>query len=297
MKIKELGCRDWYATILSHKEQIKDIVSYSLIDVCEYLYDLNVPICMTCSNYERGKRTFLTIDYDLLSKTNKQIVKELIIKYPNVFSIGRFSPLAEHNEVKIYMPIDENTEVEEIKKFFFKFAKLFEMQDVQSYIDEERFLKNVYTIPDILYRYLQCEKGDLSANEFEEIKEIEDFLMSLGFLKVKTSEFNDGKTGYNGVCEHLWLDNKIDRTWMADYQIYGAILKNREALFGGKAIKKENLNLNEILRVINRFANNFLGEQFFFYPDDKRFYLNEELLAKHNRFVKYQNSNNSNHIK
>ena len=292
MKIKEVDSIFNFSNIINHRKQIDEIVEPPLVDVCKYLYDINIPTTMSSVNTQKGhKKAYITIDYDLLSNENKNIVNKLVLSHPENVVIGQFSTLHEHNEVNIMLPIEDETDIVYVQNYFWKFARLFKIQDIQSFLDADTFIKNVYTISDILYRYLYCEKDDFAKTKFTELKEIEDFLLSMGYKKVRTSEFNDGKTIYNGHCEYLWIDNDIDRTWMPDYHIYSAILKNKESLFGGRNIKKENLNFDEILRVLNRQAQLYYGEQFFFNPEDKRFYLNEELLAKHNRYIQSQQEN------
>lgn len=286
MNIKDVKVKSWYATTINHREQIQDLVSPDFVDICEYLYDLNVPICMHSG---WGKSIFLVIDYDLLSKENRQVLFKLAEKIPNNLVKGNFSPLAEHNEVKIEYPIAQAESVEDFRNFFWKVAKHFKMQDVQSYIDEERFIKNVYTIPDILSRYFFCERSEALAKikkprDFVESEEIENFLHSLGYKKVKSSEITRA-TSLKGRCENVWIDNNIDQSHFADSDLYAVLNANREALFGDRPMSIENLNLNEILRVMNTSSTIHYGEQYTFNPQDKRFYLNEELLDKHNRYL------------
>lgn len=289
MKIKDIEQIYRFSKILNHKNQIDDLVETPLIDVCKYLYDLNVPTTMTSANVKNNKKqAYITIDYDLLSDENKLIIDELKQRYPNNFQLGNFSTLNEHNEVNICVTIDMNTDIHVVQDFFWTIVKMFKMQDVYSFIDADTFLKNVYSIQDIFYRYLVCEKNDFAQAKFIESKEIEDFLIDMGYIKVNSSEFNGGKNIYNGLCQHLWFDNSIDRTFLSDYYIYDTINRNKEILFNGRTIKKENINFNEILRVLNKQAYHYYGEQFIFNPEDQRFYLNIELLGKHNRYLQYQ---------
>lgn len=291
MDIKDIKVKSWYATTINHREQIQGLVSPDFVDICEYLYDLNVPICMHSG---WGKSIFLVIDYDLLSKENRQILAKLAEKIPNNLVKGNFSPLAEHNEVKIEYPIAQAESVEDFRNFFWKVARHFKIQDVQSYIDEERFLKNVYSIPDIFSQYAFCEKSKCLSRTFntdiyDSSEEMEEFLNSLGYKKVKSSEI-ERSTYLKGTCDSVWIDNDIDQSHFMDRDIYAVLKANRKFLFGDKPMTIENLNVNEILRVINRHSTICYGEQYIFNPQDKRFYLNEELLDKHNRYLQEKQS-------
>jgi len=287
MDIKDVKVKSWYATTINHREQISDLVSPSFVDICEYLYDLNVPICMHSG---WGKSIFLVIDHDLLSDENREVINKLSKEIPCSFKRGNFSPLAEHNEIKIDYPILQAKNIEDFRAFFWEVAQQFKMQDVQSFIDEERFIKNVYNIPDILSRYIFCKKEEAlskktDSDDFVESEEIETFLKTLGYKKVKSSEITRS-TVLKGYCENVWIDNDIDITHIADKDIYAVLNANREALFGDKDMTIGNLNLNEISRVMNTYSTLYYGEQYIFNPEDARFYLNEELLDKHNSYLR-----------
>ena len=286
MKVKDVKDIFYFSKIINHKSEINKIVEVPLIDICKYLFDINIPTTMTNANAKKWNNSaYITIDYDLLSQENKEIVDKLFSYYPNNFKFGHFSTRHEHNEVHITLPITEETEIKTIQKFFWNITRLFKIQDVQSFIDSDTNLKNVYNVSDFLYRYLVFQRGELYQKEFKEDQEIEDFLISMGYQKVKTSEINGGNNIYNGHCNNLWINNSIDSNWISDTQIYGAIIENREQLFKGKPIKKENLNYAELLRVLNQISLKYYNERFFFNPEDERFYLNQELLEKHKRYL------------
>ncbi len=218
MEINDIKIKSWYATTINHREQIKHLVSPCFIDICEYLYDLNVPICMH-SGYDN--QIFLVIDYDLLNEVNRHILLRIARRLPHNIKKGKYSPLDEHNEIKIVYSVKDAKNVEDIRNFFWNIAKQFKKQDVQSFIDEERFLKNVYSFPDILSRYIFCEKGNAikiigNKKDFKEINEIEKFLYSLGYKKIKVSEYNGGNTSYNGESEYNWMDNDMDGSRFID---------------------------------------------------------------------------------
>lgn len=289
MQLKDVEGIYCFSSILNHKSQIEKLVEPPLVDICKYLYDLNIPTTMSSANLFCGHKTaFITIAYDLLSKENKKLIDTLSTNYPNHFQFGKFSTLEELNEISIQMPINKETTTNEVQDFFWEIAKQFSMQDVQSFMDADTFLKNVYNIPDLFFKYLYSNRNQFADNsDFDESQEIEDFLASMNYIKKKASTFNNGNNIYNGICKNIWIDNKIDNNWFADFEIYDAIRTYKNVLFGDNPIKKENININELLRNINRISNYHYGENFLFNLEDQRFYLNEELLNKHNKYIQH----------
>lgn len=284
-KVKDIKRIFEFSKIINHRKQIDQLVETPLVDICKYLYDINILTTMTSSNSEGiNKEAYIIIDYDLLSGENKEIVESLLAEYPNNIKIGAFSTLHQHNELGIFLNIDKESDISSIQKFFWEIIKRFKMQDIHSFMDSDTFLKNVYTISDIVYFYLYCKREE---GVYIKSEVIDEFLTSMGYIKVEATNFNAGENIYKGKCENFWIDNEIDKVFMPDYYVYTAIRKYRKVLFGGKTISKENINFDEILNFINMYSKSCYGEKFFFNSEDNRFYLNEELLAKHNRYVEH----------
>lgn len=302
MRIKEVEQIFKFSKTINHINQIDEIVEEPLIEICKYLYNLNIPTTMTSANIKYSKKdAYIIIDYDLLSEENRIIIDDFILKYPNNFQLGKFSTLNEHNEVNIFIPINESTDIRTIQSFFWNVAKSLKMQEVYSFVDADTYFKNIYNISDMFFRYLECEKNEFASYEFQPLEEIENFLNDMGYIKIKTCDFNSGHNIYNGYCEYLWINNSVDNDFIPEYKIYEVINRCKQDLFGKGKIKRSNLNYTHVLSIINKYAQTYYNEKFFFNEEDNRFYLNEELLLKHKNYLQYKqqyfNSEELNNLK
>ena len=162
--------------------------------------------------------------------------------------------------------------------------KEFKIQDIDSFIDGETYMKNIYTFNEMIAFYLK-KKMDVfnDSKKVQFSNEIDNFLKSIGFKKIPTKDFAGGRA-YR-FCSYIYYFHS--ELWIPDGMIYEALLKNKNKLFNSDVIIKENINRKELLEGINTVAKREKYEEtFFFNQEDGRFYLNEELLQKHKNYVK-----------
>lgn len=260
-KAKDIESIFEFCRNLNHREDIRKYVEEPLIEVCEYLYDLNILTTMSSANLKHGKDSaYIVLDYETLSDYNKKVLQDAINERPFNFRISKFSILHANEEIMISMPIDDETEIQDIKNFFMDIFKGFKIQDIDSFIDGETYMKNIYTFNELVALYLKvkrCPYDDSKKVEFS--AEIDNFFKSIGIKKVPAKDY---------------------------IEIYESLLKNKDKLFNSDAILRENINRRELLEGINSITQRKYGETFFFNQEDGRFYLNEELLQKHKNYVK-----------
>lgn len=284
-KVKDIESIFEFCRSLNHRADISKYVEEPLIDICEYLYDLNILTTMSNANLKHGKKTaYIIIDYDTLSDYNKKVLLDAMNKSPSGFEISKFSTVQAGQEIQISMPIDANTEVQDVKDFFMDIFKEFKIQDIDSFIDGETFMKNIYTFEEMIALYLMKK-----VNMFTDCKnvqfsnEIDNFLESIRFKKIPAKDFAGGHA--SEFCSYIYCFHS--ELWIPDGMIYEALLKNKDKLFNSEIIIKENINRKELLEFINSVAKRKKYEEtFFFNQEDGRFYLNEELLQKHKNYVK-----------
>lgn len=283
-KAKDIESIFEFCRNLNHREDIRKYVEEPLIEVCEYLYDLNILTTMSSANLKHGNdRAYIVLDYETLSDYNKKVLQDAINERPFNFRISKFSILHANEEIEISMPIDDETEIQDIKNFFMDIFKGFKIQDIDSFIDGETYMKNIYTFNELVALYLKikrCPYDDSKKVEFS--AEIDNFFKSIGIKKIPAKDYGSGVKA--DFCDFIYRYHSM--LTFEDSEIYESLLKNKDKLFNSDAILRENINRRELLEGINSITQRKYGETFFFNQEDGRFYLNQELLQKHKNYVK-----------
>lgn len=273
-----------YCRTINHKEDIIKYVEEPLIEICEYLYDLNILTTMSSANTKQHQNySYIIIDFNSLSDHNKNELLNKMHKNPLSVRLGVFSVIQTGQEIEIRMSINDDTKIQDIKDFYMEMFKNLKIQEIDSFIDGDTCLKNIYSFDEMIGLYLYLKRDMYaSKNDINYIAEIDEFLEDLKFNKISSKEFAGGV--HAKYCEYIYFINS--QIWIPDVMIYDSILKNKNKLFNNKSIKKENININEVLKFMNDLSSKIYGEQFFYNEEDKRFYLNHELLEKHNNYLK-----------
>ncbi len=108
-------------SIIKNREQIRDLVEAPLLGACEELYDKNIQTFATSANkkdVEYNSLGYVIICFDTLSDKNKKIAKEL----------GEIYKDEELNNIKIEIPLNQNSTAEEIKTYAESIAHKFKKQ-------------------------------------------------------------------------------------------------------------------------------------------------------------------------
>lgn len=273
-----------FCRILNHKEDIQKYVETPLIPICEYLFDLNIQTTMSNVNVKNGKdKAYIVINYDTLSSYNKNVLDKLMRDNPSNFRVSKFSVVGENQEIQISIPITEDTEIQTIIAFFEQMLKDLKIQDIDSFMDGETGMKNIYSLNEFIAYYIMINRDYFTESKtFEISEEIESFLANIGFKRISSSEFSNGY--FKGICDYIYEYHK--ELWLTDKMIYDVLLRKREEMFESGNISLENLNIDELMETINKKAKKLYNEEFSFNLKDKRFYLNDELLRKHEDYIK-----------
>ncbi|MEK7658500.1 MAG: hypothetical protein AAB352_01385 [Patescibacteria group bacterium] len=100
-------------TIIKIREQIKELVEAPLLSACEELYDKNIQTSGTSANkkdIESHMPGYIVIVFDSLSDKNKEIAKQF-------GKAEKFEFSDDPCQVKIEIPLNENSSAEEIKTY------------------------------------------------------------------------------------------------------------------------------------------------------------------------------------
>lgn len=273
-----------FCRILNHRADIGKYVETPLIPICEYLFDLNIQTTMSNANAKNGKdKAYIIINYDTLSSYNKNVLDKLMRENPSNFKVAKFSVVGENQEMQISIPITEDTNVQTIVAFFEQMLKDLKMQDIDSFMDGETGMKNIYSLNEFISYYIMLNRGaSAESKTFEISEEIENFLVDIGFKKIPSSEFYKGRLKV--ICDYIYKYHT--ELWFTDKMIYDVILRKKEKMFKSENISLQNINIDELIETINKKAKRLYNEEFSFNPKDKRFYLNDELLRKHEDYIK-----------
>lgn len=110
------------------------VIEPPLIDAVKQLYELNIPTNLSGANNSDIGRGFawIQIDYDKLSKNNKQVAQKLIEEQSAFFGKleggGWFISDKERDALYLKVPLNRNSTVGEIKIAFLELAKKFQEQ-------------------------------------------------------------------------------------------------------------------------------------------------------------------------
>lgn len=156
--------------MIETKEQIKELVEAPLLAACEELYDKNIQTLSTSANKNDVLYGgYINIDFDSLSEKNKEIAKTL----------GELSGGGNSRHVKIKIPLNENTTVEEIKSFAESVVGKFEKQPMK--------WAPRYTLKDLREIYCdgEAQVEDFSGRYYYDSEEKLFYLSEEHFKKVK----------------------------------------------------------------------------------------------------------------
>lgn len=126
--------------VIESREQIKKFVELPLLKACEELYDKNIQTLSSSANEKdiKSGEAYIIINYDTLSDGNKKIAESFAM--PTEYD--------SFNAVKIVIPVNKNTQFEEINQEAMRIADKFEKQAMKwarKYTLEQ--LKEMYAIP------------------------------------------------------------------------------------------------------------------------------------------------------
>ena len=285
MKVGEVDNIFDFCRTINHREDIRKYVESPLVPICEHLYDLNILTTMSSINTKRSKnKAYIVLDYDLLDTYNKSIIDELMNRNPSYFRKGTMSVHGEHEEIEISIPITEEMDTQEIVMFFDTIFKNFRIQEINSFTDGDTNMKNIYSWKEFIMLYLDIYRNPKVKEKVkvENEDEIDELLLSLGIKKVPSSEWGNGDLAR--FCNFVYFCDFM--LWLPDNWLYETINRRKQELFNGKNANFSNLNMQELINGINRIAKRKTGEEYFFNPEDSRFYLNEELLEKHFAYLR-----------
>lgn len=284
MKVRNVEKIFEYCRILNHKADIKKYVETPLIPVCEYLFDLNIQTTMSNANVKNGKdKAYIIINYDTLSLYNKNVLDKLMRENPSNLKISKYSVVGENQEIEISLPINADTDIQTIQVFFEQMLKDLKIQDIDSFMDGETGMKNIYSLNEFIAYYIMINSDYFVVSKpFDISEEIESFIANIGFEKISSSEFSNGH--FKKFCDYIYKFHR--EILLPDKMIYDVILRKKEKMFKSDTVSLQNININELIETINTRAKRSYGEEFFFNPKDKRFYLNDELLKKHEKYIK-----------
>lgn len=195
------GSRD---TIIKDRETLDLIIDIPCLEACRYLFDCNILTCCSSANVNdlSSGYGYITIKYESLNEFNKKI----------------FLSLQEHGLIKdskIFVPINENTTVEEFSEKMLKIAKLFRPQEILYgfyTIDEMcELISDSSRVLDYLYEKLlkkEIPTDDNGEVSFEGFK-ISKLVLCDAFVEFCNNDYGGDHYYYDDEKKVYWINEEL----------------------------------------------------------------------------------------
>jgi hypothetical protein len=117
---------------IKNREDLENIIEYPLLSACQELYDKNIQTLSSSANQKDVAigHVYISINFDTLSDKNKEIGR----------SLGEVHFSDEMNILKIEIPINEESSVEDIKN---------EAENIAHKFEKQQYSVVTYTIQDL----------------------------------------------------------------------------------------------------------------------------------------------------